>query len=81
MVTQGMFIVRRWTGWVDPLPGVLAAMAQCFHSVRLRVMPGVPTSREQAIQAPIRLAKTASGRRYVDENRVADVFMRVAVVQ
>jgi putative tricarboxylic transport membrane protein len=75
-----------------------------FTEQRLRVLPDVPTLREQGIQAPIianvrgilappdtapaaaaywedffaRLAKTASWRRYVEDNQVEDVLMRGA---
>ncbi|MSQ51338.1 MAG: tripartite tricarboxylate transporter substrate binding protein [Betaproteobacteria bacterium] len=71
---------------------------------RLRVMPDVPTIREQGITVPIianvrgllgppgmprpasqyweeffaRLAKTASWKKYIDDNQVEDVFLRGA---
>lgn len=75
-----------------------------FTERRLRVLPAVPTVREQGIAMPIianvrgvlgppgmppeaarywedffaRLARTASWKKYVEENQVEDVFMRGA---
>jgi putative tricarboxylic transport membrane protein len=83
--------------------GKVRAVA-AFTEKRLRVMPDVPTVREQGISMPIianvrgilgppgmspaaaaywedffaRLAKTASWKKYVEENQVEDVFLRGA---